>query len=124
MRARGHVVAFAEEFLARFGTSPWGPMALAFLFGVAFGWVVWGARPDPGEDADRMPGDAVLSGEAAKEIVVIKAEIAAARELLDDKEEGDGEIAEQLSSLDEAVKRANGRLKVIIAALKRVAVRD
>lgn len=119
-------MALAEEFLTRFGTSPWGPLALAFLFGVAFGWVVWGARADQRESADddRLPGDPAKVGEAAKEIVVIKAELAAARNLLEEKENDDGEITEQLSILDETVKRANGRLKVILAAVKRVAARD
>lgn len=107
-----------QEFIAAFGTSPWGPMALAFLLGVCFGWLIWGAkaRGDAG-DADAAEGE-------TKEIVVIKAELDAARALLDEKDGEEEAIAEQLSSLDEAVKRANGRLKLILAAVKRAARRD
>ncbi len=110
-----------ENFQALFGDSPWGPMALAFLFGVAFGWVVWGARRDDRDDADDER-DAIVSaspGEEPKEIVVIKAEIQAVKNLLDQNDEGDAAITEQLSKLDEAMKRANGRLKLIISAIKR-----
>ncbi|OFX06227.1 MAG: hypothetical protein A3E78_15165 [Alphaproteobacteria bacterium RIFCSPHIGHO2_12_FULL_63_12] len=106
-----------EGFLTSFGTSPWGPMALAFLFGIAFGWVVWGAKPDrreTGEDAGAPIGD-------PKEIVVIKAEIEAARTLLGQNDEPGDELSEQLATLDETVKRANGRLKMILAAIRRAA---
>jgi archaellum component FlaC len=94
-------------------------MALAFLFGVAFGWVVWGARPDR---MDGGGGDAADGGrEDPKEIVVIKAELHAARSLLDQVDDGDEGIGEQISALDETVKRANGRLKTILAMVKRAA---
>ncbi len=91
-------------------------MALAFLFGVAFGWVVWGARPD------RMDGGGEVSDggrEDPKEIIVIKAELQAARSLLDQADEGDEALGDQLSALDETVKRANGRLKTILAMVRR-----
>lgn len=106
-----------EGFISSFGTSPWGPMALAFLFGIAFGWVVWGARPDRGDTA--LGETAKL--EEAKEIVVIKAELEAARTLLGEKDEQEEQLSEQLETLDETVKRANGRLKMILAAIRRAA---
>jgi hypothetical protein len=107
------------EFVAAFGTSPWGPMALAFVFGVAFGWVTWGAKPDRMRGPESAAGD----GDEPKELIVIKAELQAARTLLDHADDHDQEITEQLSSLDETVKRANGRLKTILAAVKRAAGR-
>lgn len=94
-------------------------MALAFLVGVAFGWIVWGAKPASGDKS----ADGVDSADEPKEIVVIKAELQAARSLLDEAGEHDEEIAGQLSSLDETVKRANGRLKILLAAVKRAAVK-
>lgn len=106
-----------EGFISSFGTSPWGPMALAFLFGVAFGWVVWGAKIDSGE---RAGGDERPQQEP-KEIVVIKAELQAARTLLDQKDEQEAAVSEQIATLDETVKRANGRLKMILAAVRRAA---
>lgn len=115
-------MSFAEDLVGRFGSSPWGPMALAFLFGVAFGWVIWGLRSkDDGADGE---SPAPLGEEAAKEIVVIKAEIEAVRRLLHEKDGEEGAIGDQLSTLDETVKRANGRLKVVVAAIRRAATRD
>ncbi len=95
-------------------------MALAFLFGVAFGWVVWGARPDR---ADRTDGGHAADGgrEDPKEIIVIKAELDTARSLLEQADDADGGIGEQLSALDETLKRANGRLKTMLAMVKRAA---
>lgn len=99
--------------MTAFGASPWGPMALAFLFGVAFGWVLWGTKADR-DEGKKETGD-------PKEIVVIKAELEAARTLLDETDEQDGAITDQLSTLDETVKRANGRLRMILSAVKRAA---
>lgn len=102
-----------EQLMTAFGASPWGPMALAFLFGVAFGWVLWGTKADR-DEGKKETGD-------PKEIVVIKAELEAARTLLDETDEQDGAITDQLSTLDETVKRANGRLRMILSAVKRAA---
>lgn len=95
-------------------------MALAFLFGLAFGWVLWGATTERGETA----GGERSGPEDPKEIVVIKAELEAARSLLDEKDEQDAQLSEHLATLDETVKRANGRLKMVLAAIKRAAGRN
>lgn len=113
-----------EAFQSMFGMTPWGPLAIAFLFGAAFGWVLWGARR--GDDDEGEEDEPVVStppGEEPKEIIVIKAELQAVRNLLDQGEENDAAIVEQLSTLDEAVKRANGRLKAILSAVRRAAGR-
>ncbi len=111
-----------EGYLAEFGRSPWGPMAFAFLFGVAFGWVIWGARSDRnGDAADLDTAEGAIA--VPKEIVVIKAELNSARSLLDQRDAQEEALGEQLSALDETVKRANGRLKTILAAVKRAANR-
>jgi hypothetical protein len=117
-----------ENFQALFGTSPWGPLALAFLFGAAFGWIVWGARrSDDDEEVDDDDDREALAlpkpGEEPKELVVIRAELQSVRNLLDQTEDNDAAIIEQLSTLDDTVKRANGRLKTILAAVKRAAGR-
>ena len=95
-------------------------MALAFLFGVAFGWVLWGARPKTGESGENNR----TGVEEPKEIIVLKAELQAARALLEQADDKEEDIAGQLSTLDEMVKRANGRLKTILAAVKRAAGGD
>jgi len=108
-----------EGLISAFGTSPWGPMALGFLFGIAFGWALWGAS-----DSSRAESKRSASAGDHKEIVVIKAELEAARSLLDEGDDQQEAIAQQLSTLDETVKRANGRLKALLAAVKRAANRD
>ncbi|MCB2097598.1 MAG: hypothetical protein KDE05_08205 [Parvularculaceae bacterium] len=107
-----------QGFIAAFGTSPWGPMALAFLVGVAFGWAIWGARGE----SDKGGGDE--NAAEPREIIVIKAELQAARALLDERDTEEETMSEQLSSLDETVKRANGRLKLILGAIKRAAKKE
>lgn len=109
-----------EGFIAAFGNSPWGPLALAFLFGVAFGWLVWGMRPKSREDSAT---DSPMAQEP-KEIVVLRAELQAARALLEQVDDKDEVISSHLSTLDEAVKRANGRLKATLAGIKRAAGGD
>lgn len=97
-------------------------MALAFLFGVAFGWVMWGVRS--AEEADEAGRREPVADDPAKEVIIIRAELEAARRFLEETDGEDGDISEQLSKLDETVKRANGRLKMVSAAIKRAASRD
>ncbi len=110
-------MAQVSEFLANFGSSPWGPMALAFLFGVVFGWLVWGAGPED-EIAART---AFADAEKPKELIVLKAEIDAARSILDETEEAEAALAANLETLDKAVGGASERLKSVTAAVKHAA---
>ncbi len=48
----------------------------------------------------------------------LAAELKAAKELLEAEEAEAGEVAETLKNLDEAIKRANGRLKLLTKAVK------
>ncbi|WP_375206450.1 hypothetical protein [Hyphococcus sp.] len=48
----------------------------------------------------------------------LAAELKAAKELLEAEEAEAAEVAETLKNLDEAIKRANGRLKLITKAVK------
>lgn len=107
----------SEGLGAILDAAPWAPLAVAFLVGFACGWLIWGLRGDantpstdvsaPGEDDER------------KEIVVLRAELEAARALLNENEDDHEEVGRQLSALDEAVKRANGRLKILLRAVRR-----
>lgn len=106
-----------EAFLSTFGASVWGPIALSFLFGVAFGWLIWGAKPDR-----RKPEDGPLQEDDPKELVVLRAEIEAARALLDEPGDMDGAVAERLAAIDESFKRAESRLAAALDVAKRVAL--
>ena len=50
-------------------------------------------------------------------LTALAAELKAAKELLEAEEAEASEVAETLKSLDEAIKRANGRLKLITKAV-------
>lgn len=103
-----------EEFIASFGSSPWGPMALAFILGVGFGWLVWGASPAAEEGAARA-----IDEKGAKEIVVIKAEIEAAKSMMNERDEGAETVDAQLSSLNDAFKSANENLRRALTGVRR-----
>jgi hypothetical protein len=100
--------------------APWAPLAVAFLVGLVCGWLIWGLRGASAESAEITPAAAAESGgDERKEIVVLRAEIEAARALLDQHDTPQDDITSQLLAVDEALKRANGRLKIIQRGLKR-----
>lgn len=89
------------------------PLALAgFFLGALFGARM--ARNSEAKQAARprvlRPGDDGLTALAA--------ELKAAKDLLEAEESEAGEVAETLKNLDDAIKRANGRLKLISKAVK------
>lgn len=88
------------------------PLALAgFVLGaLAGGWAARNAGTDSGVGKDAAPG--------ADSLAALAEELNAAKELLDAEAAEAGAIDETLKNLDEAVKRANGRLKLISKALK------
>jgi hypothetical protein len=89
--------------------APWAPLAVAFLVGLVCGWLIWGLRGASAEGAEITPAAAAESGgDERKEIVV-----------LDQHDTPQEDITSQLLAVDEALKRANGRLKVIQRGLKR-----
>ncbi|MFN0023572.1 MAG: hypothetical protein ACKVS5_06690 [Parvularculaceae bacterium] len=110
-----------EALKTVFVSTPWAPLAIAFLVGLACGWLVWGLKSvsEPTEKAD----ETTASGgrDDPKEIIVIRAELEAARSLLDDGDERHADIEQQLGAIDETIKRANGRLKILLRAIKTAA---
>lgn len=111
-----------EALQSLMASTPLAALAIAFLVGLACGWLVWGLRGMSGDSADGEKPDAAgaeADGDERKEVVVLRAEIEAARALLGQNDAHQDEIAKQLQSVDEALKRANGRLKVIQQGLKR-----
>lgn len=110
-----------EGFQSLIAAAPAAAIAVAFLAGFGCAWLIWGLRGAPAGEADATaPAPAaVAEGDERKEIVVLRAEIEAARALLDQNDPHQEEIAAQLQAVDEALKRANGRLKIIQRGLKR-----
>ncbi len=97
------------------------PLALAgFVIGVfASGWATRKAE---------MAGDKAVSSEQAPRapesqapdldsLAALAEELAAAKALLNAEEQEGSEFEEALKTLDEAVKRANGRLKLVSKAI-------
>ncbi len=89
------------------------PLGLAgFVLGALAGGLMARANAEEaGPDKPRLkPGEDGLAALAA--------ELKAAKELLEAEEMEASEVADTLKQLDEAIKRANGRLKLITKAVK------
>lgn len=92
--------------------SPW-LLVGAFLFGLAAGWLIWGGRglfPDRAGAAPPNEDDGIGA---------LEAELAAARELVAADTADTEDFAARLDALDAALKRANGRLKLLLRAAER-----
>lgn len=139
-----------EGWISGFVAAPWAPAAAAYIFGIATGWLIWsGRRAKDAAQADetaetaaqlasekpepekREPIIAKAKGEEIKnggdpcpavmKLGAVESEIRSARELLDESEEEAKAFSQDLSTLDSAIKRANGRLKLILRAVRRAA---
>ncbi len=101
------------QALTQMIASGW-PLALAsFLLGAVLGSIM--AKGGKGELPQRprlRPGDDGLTA--------IAAELQAARDLLAEDEADAEEVAESLQKLDDAIKRANGRLKLLSKAVNQI----
>lgn len=106
---RGGWKATGMDGLTQLLANGW-PLALAgFALGALAGG--WAAR----RHAAERRGAAALDGDA---ISALAEEVKAAKALLETQEAEAGEAEEAIKELDDAVKRANGRLKLISKALK------
>lgn len=107
-----------SEFFSAFGASGWVAVGLAFLIGLAIGWLVRGSSAvGESDDGERHH---------PKEIAGLKAEIEAARSMIeatDGEAEADpaAEIRDQLKALDEMMNNAARRLKSASSAVKKSA---
>ena len=109
--------------------NPWFTATVAFILGGLAGWFARGAGADAEDDlGDDVECDDRGDGEPATEagsqtvapsadkVNAIETEISQAKALLEDAEATDDDLVEELEKLDQAVKRANGRLKLIMRA--------
>jgi hypothetical protein len=91
------------------------PLALAaFFLGAVFG----GFMTRGGKDEAAAPRPLLRPGDDG--LTAIAAELQAARELLAEEAAEADDVAENLQKLDEAIKRANGRLKLLGKAVNKV----
>ena len=132
-----------SEFIDNLAASPWAPVLAAYIFGVATGWLIWGGHQDDeqaairerireraAEDPDSVDADAENNGRLlnidseapdAMKYGAIESELRNARELLLEQEEDKVKVEQSLGELDDSIKRANGRLKLLIGAVKKAA---
>jgi hypothetical protein len=88
------------------------PLALAgFFVGVLAGELMSRGRKNGIAPIKLKPGEDALS--------VLEAEISAVRQILQSEADEAAASEETLKNLDDAIKRANGRLKLIAKAVKR-----
>ena len=106
-----------ERWVAIAETASWLPVAAAYVFGLASGWLFWGGRKRPATNLVRRTSDISIDGGALEEI-------AAARAVLDETEIETVDAKDALAAADEALKRANGRLKILLGAVRKARLRD
>ena len=137
-----------ESSIFGIAIAPWAPVIAAYVFGIATGWLIWGGpRPQPKAAPGHTPANGVVEdlvdAPAADEeesdlkakivsgtteadpcpppmkLGALESEIRTARELLEQKDEEAKAFTEELSTLDAVIKRANGRLKLVLRAITR-----
>ena len=123
-----------QDAITQIMTHQWTPAVVAFLFGLIIGWIIWGAPWTKDRDHDAMDegdldgrirreplADAATKGTATTDSKVgsIEAEIAKVKSLLETEQETDTDLSAELEAVDKAVKRANGRLKLILKSVDR-----
>lgn len=95
------------------------PVIGALLTGVAVGWVIWGGRADEEASVERSAAD---QGEGhapdIERVRRLEEELREARRLLAATKGRDDDFAQDLSTLDAAVKRAAGRIALIARGAK------
>ncbi len=110
--------------------SPWLVAGVAFALGLVVGWMAWGrpwrngpARNDlsagnGGADAARDVSSGV-SDSPDDALGSVLAEVKKAKAMLDGADDAEAAMGKELDRLDQAVKRANGRLKLILKSADR-----
>ncbi len=133
-----------DDWLSRVGVARWFPIIATFVSGLASGWLIWGGRSerlrklkkalhhtgfDAPKDEERASALASDAGESAPSHIdtkpvsiklrAIEAELEAARKELQYDAKYQDECVELLRELDDAVNRANGKLKLVLKSIKR-----
>ena len=96
-----------------------------FGFGLLVGWLIWAREIFKAQAEDDAPATGDLHAGAAKDIDpsdklgLLEAELKEARALLEETESESEAFASLISGVEEAVKRANGRMKLLLKSIKR-----
>lgn len=107
----------SEDLLTGLGVAAWAPAAASFLFGVAIGWLIFGARSQ--HDATSRASPPVESGADGGALDALQSQLKTARDLMTESDREFEDVADQLNTLDAALKRAHARLKSIFRTVRR-----
>lgn len=123
-------VGMGEGLFSGSGVAPWALFLAAFAFGLACGWLIWGGRRVDKSAEAPAGGLGHLNGEPSAALPALDAlaqELRAVRALAAESEdEGAGlaaGLAGELDALDDSIKRANGRLKLLQRAVQKAGER-
>jgi type VI protein secretion system component VasK len=114
-----------EGWLTQMMSDRWLLAIGVYFLGLLTGWIIWKRRnadqdagTAAGEDSTHKP-EMQLQNEQQEKLAALAAEIENAQKMLKESEEESGAYRDLLKNLDDAVKRANGRLKLIVKSIKR-----
>lgn len=107
----------SEDVVAGLEVAAWAPAAASFIFGVGIGWLIFGGRrPEPIVSRAAPP---VEGGADAGALDALQSQIRTARDAIAENDAEIDEFSDQLNTLDASLKRAHGRLKAVIKAVRR-----
>gem|GEM_PF-3579600 len=113
--------------MAEIMDSPWLVAGVAFVLGLFVGWMVWGGAMGDG----LAPGGSIDEGDLsdrnlfdeeaglAENLATIRKELEKSKALLQQSDDADAAMDLELVNLDQTIKRANGRLKLIAKSAER-----
>lgn len=121
-----------ESWLTEVLTSRWLPVAVAYLLGLLTGYVLWNDSRTSDDNDDEIIYD--VDDESADipiieydtdappsfKLEALEAEIKHAKQLLAENADEQKILSDIIGTVDDAVKRANGRLKIVLKSIKRI----
>ncbi len=120
--ALGSHNAMSEDWFMQLMNDPWFIAIASFCLGLLTCWVIKVVREEHAEevlvDADGNLVKSRLTKQQHKKLAALATEIENAQKMLSENEAEVSAYTELLSELDEAVKRSNGRLKLMVKAIK------
>jgi len=119
-----------ESWLMQIVSDRWFVAVAAFCLGLLTWWIVWARRQMNNEaapreteahlqHADTHTQDTLAQSDQQETLDALASELENAQKMLEESQAESDAYSNILGDLDEAVKRANGRLKLIVKAIKR-----